>query len=527
MTKSAARSRAGIAPAILLGLLGVTRPEGILYIGCATLCLFATRRPGALRFVAIALLPVISQLLFRIVYYRDLLPNPYYVKLGGRSGRFHSGLIYLLDYRRAGIVLFFLLLLGLLSAFARRRTRLVALAASAGLFFVVTSGGEGYPDHRFLVPVLPLLFLGAAGLDRFRIMPALLLLIVAVSPAGATAGRTVRKVILPGLTGSPSAGTMLARRLQQMSGVGSGPVVREARRLHETLDSTDLLAISDCGRIPYVSGLRTLDLVGLMNRDLARRPWLARADAAYAILADPEVVILHLAGFWHGSPLERRLAGSNRFLSRYRLSSIVASRGTAYYLFERSASSPPDPFTDLTCRVQGKAISVEGGAAGKRSSIDPRELVQPIFRQVDLPQVEKLRMASLVTHNPLPTTRILAIERAFHQAAHATTHGIRFVLPEGVSRLSLALSPPPYPDPMLRGRVTATGALLEVQSGSNRRQFERGPVAMRLREGSLLLTARRASSAGKAELFLHAPEIVHAARAPSERTEQPVKRTYP
>jgi len=86
---------------LLFGLLGVTRPDGILFGAAAfiALYLFRARHSSAGKHAAYfgisAITPVLAQLVFRLLYYRDWVPNTAYAKLVLQPTRAAWGLGYL------------------------------------------------------------------------------------------------------------------------------------------------------------------------------------------------------------------------------------------------------------------------------------------------------------------------------------------------------------------------------------------------------------------------------------------------
>ena len=61
------------------------------------------------------------------------------------------------------------------------------------------------------------------------------------------------------------------------------------RLLAGAYDDTAVLAASDCGLVPYESGMRTIDIWGLTDRRIATRGF----DRAYVMAQKPDVVVIH------------------------------------------------------------------------------------------------------------------------------------------------------------------------------------------------------------------------------------------
>jgi hypothetical protein len=100
---------------------------------------------------------------WRYRYFGDLMPNTYYVKLGGRIDAWGRGLQYLGSFLRERN---YVPLLALLALFSLRRpmVRGILLYNLLHATYVVYVGGDFFSGHRFFVPELPLLaLLVAAG----------------------------------------------------------------------------------------------------------------------------------------------------------------------------------------------------------------------------------------------------------------------------------------------------------------------------------------------------------------------------
>jgi hypothetical protein len=256
------------APA-LAALAAWTRPEGaLLGLLAATHELArgpAPRRRQALALAASALGAVGAQTLFRLAYYGELVPNPYRSKVEGIP--FSTAAAIGIHYVRVALGEAGGLLLGPLALCAlllRGRERLPTLAATllvgyTGLF-TIPAGGDYMRGGRFLVPVLPLLFLlaergaaalaGRAGLlpDRrrafgFALSLACLALLLGADPIPRSASFYETRSLAP-------------RNAHR----------RVAAWLAEHAAPTESALLSEMGIIPYYSTLRYYDTWGLVDR---------------------------------------------------------------------------------------------------------------------------------------------------------------------------------------------------------------------------------------------------------------------
>jgi hypothetical protein len=138
---------------------------------------------------------------------------------------------------------------------------------------------------------------------------------------------------------------------------GETPVHLAAGRwLGQTLPKDALIATSNAGAVPYASGLPTLDMLGLCDRRIARRPVKEmgrgvagheKGDGAYVLERRPQVILFQVARFSDaaltpeeaGRPLwlsERELWADPRFQREYKLRSARLP-GFYFNYFERVA----------------------------------------------------------------------------------------------------------------------------------------------------------------------------------------------
>lgn len=334
--------------AALVGLLAaLTRPEGILVGGLALgwLALRATpvRSIRSVRSMVRAWTPFCVFLaaygLFlggRLALFGDLLPNTYYAKAEGLEWRVTTGVA---DLVKAGRETWFALAL-LPTAYVmwpareRRQDRRVDLRASLcicalGVAALIWEGGDCFEGQRFLLPYLPLLAAAAVlGLTnatrRLRSQTRRLLLV------GVIALMAVPPVVAwPKMRADADLGSNLIE-LWKLAGV----------RLAAEVPGERSVALSPVGALPFMSRLRTIDLLGLTDAHIARRPSDPRIpvrahrkhDGAYVLARDPDLVMLGngLTGREpfrafppeRVFPYERDLFDAPEFAERYVLKSL-------------------------------------------------------------------------------------------------------------------------------------------------------------------------------------------------------------
>ncbi|OGO51670.1 MAG: hypothetical protein A2148_09900 [Chloroflexi bacterium RBG_16_68_14] len=177
--------------AVALATASMTRPEGLIAAAVTSGFLLAglagavDRRRSLARLLswgAVFLLLYGSYFLWRYTYYDHLLPNTFYAKVDLTRPVLERGLNYLWFYGLRYQLLAMVVGIALLLARPRLRHDAAYLLAVSALMLagVVIEGGDAFGHGRFIVPLLPLLYLG--GLAGY----ATLLQRLALDPARAT-----------------------------------------------------------------------------------------------------------------------------------------------------------------------------------------------------------------------------------------------------------------------------------------------------------------------------------------------------
>lgn len=274
------RGTGAIAPLALVA--GLLRPEGAL-IGCAAivvtlLLLDPSRRPALVRNAAIGwLVPGVLYFVWRWSYYGQPLPLPFYVKMatpGTLPGLF--------NLQRFLIVTAPLLVLALPSLSPRTRATgpWIAIAVAQVGFAIFPEPIMGY-HLRYLFPAVgPIAVL--AGFGAARGIERLASRTPALAAGALPAVLAVAFVMVP--LGSLRA-TVEDRRFYA-SGLTAAHIAL-GDRLATLPPGT--LALSDCGAIPYRSGWRTIDLVGLNDAVIARTH---DRTPALIFARNPDVLVL-------------------------------------------------------------------------------------------------------------------------------------------------------------------------------------------------------------------------------------------
>ena len=285
--------------ALTLSALAWTRPEGpAVAVGLAALTPLLPRdaavRRARLTACAAALGCVAVGFLLRRWYYAAWWPNPYYVKLGGGLAQVQEGWWYWAAavLRRGGPVLAVWVVLAAVvreeETHVRRSRRLLLLVLLGYSLFIIQSGREPFPFHRFAVPLVPL-----AIIVGFPAARALIARRPTLRPVMFTIG-IVCAAVAQLSAGAHWAHVRILTRVTQDISLPFGRWVRETEELASSL------GVFWAGAMPYAAGthIRAVDMGGLCDRHIARveLPWAernhghTRHDFAYVLAQQPTYV---------------------------------------------------------------------------------------------------------------------------------------------------------------------------------------------------------------------------------------------
>jgi hypothetical protein len=305
-----ARPRAFLWAGIALGLGALTRPEGVLVAAGVGLALgleaWRARPTAGRRLPWRDLVPVLgpvalmvgAQLLFRLLYYGRFAPNTAAVKVPGlypASGLVHAAL-FARDNLLGPEAVALALAIGAAwprpgaraSASTLSVTRCGLLASAVYLLYIVLIGGDHF-EYRFFHPILALLAVPlAAGVARgAEALRGTGSRTLALTAAGTLAGLVALHGLVVSYAGFQSVDRPVALgpqrgRVSVVSVEFEQEFVRQFVRLGRWLrvhaDPGETVALRAIGAVAYYSGLRVLDVHGLIEPDLSRLP-VRRRDA--------------------------------------------------------------------------------------------------------------------------------------------------------------------------------------------------------------------------------------------------------
>jgi arabinofuranosyltransferase len=284
-----------MAPFFTLGLLfalgQLCRPEGVLFFGIAFIYLalgWIRGRGPELHRLGAFILPfatlVGGHFLWRYSYYGEWLPNTAYVKGAISPASVAMGLDYLAEFSLHHGLLIAIMLYGLVQG-QRLRGRDALIVACIAVYssYVVVIGGGHMPWFRLFVPILPLLYLLA--MSQF------------FAPRSGAARRSLLVWLgVVGLIGG--AGAVSTLDLGETAGSGGwkhmDPAALNGRQvglyIRRAWPKDSLVALNTAGSTVFYSKLRSIDMLGLNDHHIARRP----------VVQDPTLPWSHLPGHQKG-----------------------------------------------------------------------------------------------------------------------------------------------------------------------------------------------------------------------------------
>ncbi len=278
----------------IFGLLGLVRPEGLLFYGMAgiSLLLRADRKRVLLEGFGLFAVLYAPYLIWKWSYFGSLLPNTFHAKTGPLGIMIDNG-----SHHVAAFIASYgyLLPLGLLLFRGRAREWNVALPASfvlAHWLSITLLGGDWMPHYRLLLPTMPLAVIVAVeGLfagSRAR----------QDKPAGSKLGDPIpivafMLVILMMLPGGLGYDRFRAERVTVRAFAHLG------QRLREILPPSTSLGLGSTGAIGYYTDMRIVDILGLTDAHIARngrivasQPGHMKTDGAHVLSLKPDLLLL-------------------------------------------------------------------------------------------------------------------------------------------------------------------------------------------------------------------------------------------
>ena len=246
-------------------------------------------------------------LLWKLIYYGDILPNTFYVKVP--SGLFKRGLLYVYVFHYSYLLVLFppLLLIALPRLLrSAQATLLLPLVTLVALWtaYVALVGGD-FMEFRFMVPALPPLMILIVWLACCHIRkPVFRLALVALVPLGSLHHvGTFDRVLDPPLVREIDSVTQLRAFLE--SPKHNWVVVGQTLGQLFGHDGRVTISVTAAGAIPFYSRLPSVDMHGLNDRWIAHHGERADSHPGHQILAPLDYLLARGVNLVIGHPILR------------------------------------------------------------------------------------------------------------------------------------------------------------------------------------------------------------------------------
>ena len=291
---------------LCLAVAIATRPEAIAYAIAVIFALAATRRWRAALVVSVpAIVAAAAITIWRMATFGELLPNTFYARAEPSLALWGRGAAYV-EAMMTSHLLWLVVpaaVIVLASSEQRRRLGPAVAVIAAAIAGSIAAGGDGFLFYRFMLPALaPIgLVLVAAGGAVSRGWSR---------PARALGGSLAASTLL-GLAAIASSGGSWS--LSDKGRADERETVERAARinhdyfavgrfLRDELDPDTVIAVNATGIVPYVSGLTTIDMLGLTDRHIAHLEielghgpaGHEKHDAEYVLSREPDIIIIGL-----------------------------------------------------------------------------------------------------------------------------------------------------------------------------------------------------------------------------------------
>jgi len=297
-----------ITTGIVFILLGLCRVEGIVFFVFSVMVkAFMLRWPGNRIHIknyfyeTIIVFSVFAVfLIFRYLYFGGFMPNTYYAKIGGSP--WFAGWAYFIAFLQKYYFLFILALIGLFVMRSRQPflANLLIAYLVGYISLIIYIGGDWMWHFRFFVPLIPLLYIASAntllkGIDLinkleiktvYKISITLLLfffLIYALKDSVIREGDWKDIISMKIKKASFNIEALIIRTHKNL-----------ALYLNTLLPKKKVVAANHIGALGYYSEFKILDMVGLIDPDIAKqnKRFHEKYDVEAVLSKKPDYVIL-------------------------------------------------------------------------------------------------------------------------------------------------------------------------------------------------------------------------------------------
>jgi hypothetical protein len=364
------------------------RPEGALIFGILfPHKLFLEKAPlrRSLFNLIVFILLLLPFLIFKLFYYGNILPNPFYAKTGFSWEYIVSGLgyfwLFLRQYGLWGVL--YLLPLLLYKGLDTQGKLLVWLVYIYSIYVIVI-GGDVLRVHRFFLPVLPLLFLlFVVFLHKLRIKLRNMFL---------------RHMVFVTVVLSISAIFFLVPRPWiRIVRADEKHLVEKMQQIAEYANvyyqPTLSIAVTTIGSISYYLGTgdQVIDMLGLTDIYISKHPekfegitvnWKEkRYNTSYLLSRDPDY-ILFATGFKPSAPAEKALFLNSKFRQNYNVIPMILKEKELVPIFKKKGTylKKNDIFQDtrfIDLFSEGARLHMRGKHAEAIEKLKQAALVGP------------------------------------------------------------------------------------------------------------------------------------------------------
>jgi len=307
---------------VLLAIATLVRPEGGLLFGIILIyrVLFARERLRPLaEYVGIYAVLLVPYAIFKLVYFGDLLPNPFYAKTGVSSEYIGSGFEYFFrfikDYGLYG--LFFLMPIPFLKDIPDK-IKLAWLAVVIYSAYIILVGGDVLKVHRFFLPIL---------IFFFALFAYLIFRFIKKHAAKPVVALLAGVVVLGYIAWSVYAPLGYIKQTRELERGFVFKMTLVAEQLAKLDRSNFSIATTTIGKVSYIlKGHTVIDMLGLTDSHIARNPekidgikttWKERNfNTEYLLTLKPDY-ILFSTGQKASAPAERALLLNSHFRQNY------------------------------------------------------------------------------------------------------------------------------------------------------------------------------------------------------------------
>jgi arabinofuranosyltransferase len=246
-------------------------------------------RPALFR-IAAFLLPgaaiLATWLVWKYIFYGDMLPNSFYAKATGSITSAGRGVMYYYHFLKSYLLFPFLLvaLFRLKTLFGNPNTRILIATVLLWTAYVIKVGGD-FMEFRFVVPVMPLgMALIAVLINSFRPWVVRVALAVLVIAGSIVHHRSF--ALADGIATIDKLHGHIVNENEDWDGVG-----RSLGRLFEGHQDQVTIATTAAGAIPYYSRMRTIDMLGINDKWVAKNGVLLSTRPGHQRLATTEYLL--------------------------------------------------------------------------------------------------------------------------------------------------------------------------------------------------------------------------------------------